>query len=34
LGSTLEPAGADRFIYTGCNVLEALDEALTVAGVG
>ena len=34
LASTLEPAGADRFIYTGCNVLDALDEALSVAGVG
>jgi methylmalonyl-CoA mutase len=34
LASTLKPAGADRFIYTGCNVLDALDEALSVAGVG
>jgi methylmalonyl-CoA mutase len=34
LASLLEPAGADRFIYTGCNVLDSLDEALSVAGVG
>jgi methylmalonyl-CoA mutase len=33
LASTLAPAGADRFIYTGCNVLDSLDEALSVAGV-
>jgi methylmalonyl-CoA mutase len=33
LASTLEPAGADRFIYTGCDVLDSLDEALSVAGV-
>ena len=29
-----EPAGADRLIYAGCDVLDALDEALSVAGVG
>ena len=33
LATELEAAGADRFIYSGCNVLDALDEALSMAGV-
>ena len=34
LAATLEPAGANRFIYSGCNVLDALTDALAVVGVG
>lgn len=34
LAAALELAGADQFIYTGCDVLESLGEALSVAGVG
>ena len=34
LAAAFGTAGADQFIYTGCDVLESLGEALSVAGVG
>jgi methylmalonyl-CoA mutase len=33
LAAALKPAGADQFIYTGCDVLKSLGEALSVVGV-